>query len=249
MANKTKKYGLVGYPLGHSFSKDFFARKFANEGIDAEYVNFEIDNISRISEVLAAGVDGLNVTIPYKQQIMPYLDRIDPAAQRIGAVNVVKIERTDDGKVSTCGYNSDIVGFTESIRPMLDSRHRRALILGTGGASKAVRCGLEDLGLESTYVSRRADNGVLTYADLTEEVFKQYQVIVNTTPLGMYPHVDTLPDIPYSLLTHDYVCFDLVYNPETTRFLHEAARNGAATRNGLEMLILQALESWRIWNM
>ena len=249
MANKIKKYGLVGYPLGHSFSKDFFARKFANEGIDAEYVNFEIDNISRISEVLAAGVDGLNVTIPYKQQIMPYLDRIDPAAQRIGAVNVVKIERTDDGKVRTCGYNSDIVGFTESIRPMLDSRHRRALILGTGGASKAVRCGLEDLGLESTYVSRRADNGVLTYADLTEEVFKQYQVIVNTTPLGMYPHVDTLPDIPYSLLTPDYVCFDLVYNPETTRFLHEAARNGAATRNGLEMLILQALESWRIWNM
>ena len=249
MANKIKKYGLVGYPLGHSFSKDFFARKFANEGIDAEYVNFEIDNISQISEVLATGVDGLNVTIPYKQQIMPYLDRIDPAAQRIGAVNVVKIERTDDGKVSTCGYNSDIVGFTESIRPMLDSRHRRALILGTGGASKAVRCGLEDLGLESTYVSRRADNGVLTYADLTEEVFKQYQVIVNTTPLGMYPHVDTLPDIPYSLLTHDYVCFDLVYNPETTRFLHEAARNGAATRNGLEMLILQALESWRIWNM
>ena len=171
MANKIKKYGLVGYPLGHSFSKDFFARKFANEGIDAEYVNFEIDNISRISEVLAAGVDGLNVTIPYKQQIMPYLDRIDPAAQRIGAVNVVKIERTDDGKVSTCGYNSDIVGFTESIRPMLDSRHRRALILGTGGASKAVRCGLEDLGLESTYVSRRADNGVLTYADLTEEAY------------------------------------------------------------------------------
>ncbi|MGM9841885.1 MAG: shikimate dehydrogenase family protein [Candidatus Limisoma sp.] len=249
MANRTKKYGLVGYPLGHSFSKDFFARKFAAEGTDAEYVNFEIDNISRIVEVLADGVDGLNVTIPYKQQIIPYLDRIDPAAQRIGAVNVVKIERIGDGKVTTCGYNSDIVGFTESIRPMLDSRHRRALILGTGGASKAVCCGLEDLGLESTYVSRRAGEGMLTYADLTEEVFKQYQVIVNTTPLGMYPHVDTLPDIPYSLLTPDYACFDLVYNPETTRFLHEAARNGAATRNGMEMLILQALESWRIWNM
>ena len=249
MANKIKKYGLVGYPLGHSFSKDFFARKFANEGIDAEYVNFEIDNISRISEVLATGVDGLNVTIPYKQQIMPYLESSAPDSESICAVTVGKIELTDAANDSTCGYNSDIVGFTESIRPMLDSRHRRALILGTGGASKAVRCGLEDLGLKSTYVSRRADNGVLTYADQTEEVFKQYQVIVNTTPLGMYPHVDTLPDIPYSLLTPDYVCFDLVYNPETTRFLHEAARNGAATRNGLEMLILQALESWRIWNM
>ncbi|MCM1036285.1 MAG: shikimate dehydrogenase [Bacteroides sp.] len=246
-----RTFGLIGYPLGHSFSQDFFNRKFESEGIDARYINFELPAIEMLTEVVAANPDlaGFNVTIPYKQQVIEYLDAIDPEAKAIGAVNVVKIFRQPDGSLSFKGYNSDSIGFADSIRPLLDpERHRRALILGSGGASKAVAHALRGLGVEPQVVSRTAREDVITYADLTPEVMASHTVIVNTTPLGMYPNVDTCPDIPYDLLTPDHICYDLLYNPGTTMFMRRAAGQGAVTKNGLEMLLLQAFVSWNIWN-
>ncbi len=246
-----RTFGLIGYPLGHSFSQDFFNRKFESEKIDARYINFELPAIEMLTEVVAANPDlaGVNVTIPYKQQVIEYLDAIDPEAKAIGAVNVVKIFRQPDGSLSFKGYNSDSIGFADSIRPLLDpERHRRALILGSGGASKAVAHALRGLGVEPQVVSRTAREDVITYADLTPEVMASHTVIVNTTPLGMYPNVDTCPDIPYDLLTPDHICYDLLYNPGTTLFMRRAAAQGAVTKNGLEMLLLQAFVSWNIWN-
>lgn len=238
-------YGLIGYPLGHSFSQSFFTEKFASEGIDAEYRNFEIANISDFPALVekTAGLCGLNVTIPYKQSVMRYLDTIDPNAATIGAVNVIKV-----GRSGLKGYNSDIIGFCSSIKPLLKPWHTQALVLGTGGASKAVREGLRQLGVMPVSVSRRKAPGQLTYSDLTAEVMSSHLVIVNCTPVGMYPHIDEWPDIPYSLLTPRHLCFDLVYNPETTAFLAKSAERGATVKNGLEMLHLQALAAWDIWN-
>ena len=238
-------YGLIGYPLGHSFSRRFFSEKFEAEGIDAQYLNFEIDSIERLPEVLTTeGLRGFNVTIPYKQQIIRYLSEISDEAREIGAVNVVKI--LPNGKLS--GYNTDIIGFTESLRPMLRGTEKRALILGTGGASKAVFVGLKKMGIEPTYVSRSPREGQLSYADLTPELMAEYQVIVNATPLGMWPKTDAAPEIPYVSLTPNHVCFDLVYNPEQTKFMELAAGHGARVKNGLEMLHLQAIAAWKIWN-
>lgn len=252
LARKSHRtFGLIGYPLGHSFSQDFFNQKFAAENIDARYINFELTSIDRLPEIVRSTPDlqGFNVTIPYKQQIIKYLDAIDPEAKAIGAVNVVKIFRQPDGSLSFKGYNSDAIGFGDSIKPLLDpERHRRALILGSGGASKAVAHALRGLGVEPVIVSRTAREGVITYDDLTPEVMVSHTVIVNTTPLGMYPHVDSCPDIPYQYLTADHICYDLLYNPGTTLFMHKAAEHGAVTKNGLEMLLLQAFVSWNIWN-
>ncbi|MDE6073539.1 MAG: shikimate dehydrogenase [Muribaculaceae bacterium] len=248
-SGKKKIYGLIGYPLGHSFSKNYFNTKFEGEGINAVYVNFEIESVDLLRDVLAGNpnLSGLNVTIPYKEKVMPLLDDIDPVARKIGAVNVIKIIPEKSGRKRLVGYNSDIVGFSDSIAPMLGDAHRGALVLGTGGASKAIYTGLINLGLKPIYVSRTSRPGVITYADLTPEVMAQNKVIVNTTPVGMYPHVDEAPDIPYDLLTPEHICYDLIYNPDTTEFMRRAAARGAQTKNGLEMLLLQAFESWNIF--
>ena len=197
-----KKYGLIGYPLGHSFSKNFFNEKFHSENIDAEYVNFEIPSIKELPSVLLANPDlvGLNVTIPYKEQVISYLDELDKDAAAIGAVNVIKIVR-QKGKTKLIGYNSDVIGFTQSIDPLLEPQHKKALILGTGGASKAIAYGLKKLGLECKFVSRNLREEMLTYNQLTPEIMDEYKVIVNCTPVGMYPRADEYPNIPYQYLT------------------------------------------------
>lgn len=244
-----KIYGLIGFPLTHSFSQTFFNQKFEAENINARYLNFELPDIGDLMEVVSEypNLSGLNVTIPYKEQVLPYLDSIDADAAKIGAVNVIKISRLKD-KLTFKGYNSDIIGFSDSISPLLKPNQKKALVLGTGGASKAVVRGLENLGIKPQLVSRTPRKGVLTYADLTPEVMADHLIIVNTTPLGMYPHVDECPDIPYDLLTPDHLCYDLLYNPDVTKFMTLAAGHGAEVKNGLEMLLLQAFVSWQIWN-
>lgn len=242
-----KLYGLIGFPLGHSFSQSYFTEKFQNEGIKARYVNFEIPRIDMIRGIVAdeKALCGFNVTIPYKQKIIEYLSAIDPIAAEIGAVNVVKVGK--NGRLK--GYNSDVFGFTESLLPLLQPFvHKRALVLGVGGASRAVCHGLKSLGLTVTQVSRRPGVGNLLYSDLSEEIIKEHTVIVNTTPLGMYPDVNTFPNIPYKGITPHHVCFDLVYNPETTTFMKFCEEQGAKVKNGLEMLHLQAERAWQIWS-
>ncbi|MBD5235861.1 MAG: shikimate dehydrogenase [Barnesiella sp.] len=249
MLNDEKIYGLIGYPLTHSFSQRYFNQKFEAEGINARYLNFELPDIGDLMEVVSEcpNLSGLNVTIPYKEQVIQYLDDMDEDAEKIGAVNVIKFIRTR-GELRFKGYNSDIIGFSDSIKPLLNDERRKALVLGTGGASKAVVRGLENLGVEATLVSRSPRKGVITYADLTPEVMAENLVIVNTTPLGMYPHVDECPDIPYDCLTAKHLCYDLLYNPDVTLFMRKAAEQGAETKNGLEMLLLQAFAAWNIWN-
>ena len=245
-----KKYGLIGYPLVHSFSKSFFNRKFESEHIDAEYVNFEIADVRELKNVLRDNPDlcGLNVTLPYKTAVIPLLDDLTDNARSIGAVNVIKFRERHFGRPRLEGHNSDITGFKQSIEPLLTSSHRKALILGTGGASKAVFHGLKQLGLGATYVSRSRKPACLTYADLTPKVMEQYTVIVNATPVGMYPKEDECPDIPYSMLTPSHLLYDLLYNPDETLFMRRGREYGAEVKNGLEMLLLQAFAAWQIWN-
>lgn len=245
-----KKFGLIGYPLGHSFSKNFFNEKFRSENICAEYVNFEISTIEDFNKVLKANptLCGLNVTIPYKEQVIGYLDELDKDAAAIGAVNVIKIDRSK-GKLKLIGYNSDVLGFTQSIEGLLEPHHKKALVLGTGGASKAINYGLKQLGLETLFVSRnRHNDNTITYSELTPEIMNDYKVIVNCTPVGMYPKADECPDIPYECLTPEHLLYDLLYNPDTTLFMKKGSDNGAIVKNGLEMLLLQAFGAWDIWN-
>lgn len=244
-----QKYGLIGYPLRHSFSISYFNEKFKSEDIDAEYINFEIPAITELPKIITENPDlrGLNVTIPYKEQVISYLDELDKEAVAIGAVNVIKIIR-QKGNYKLHGYNSDVTGFTQSIEPLLENHHRKALILGTGGASKAVYYGLKNLRVESKFVSRTPHAGMLTYSELTQEIINKYTVIINCTPLGMYPNVDSCPDIPYEYLTPNHLLYDLLYNPDITLFMKKGARQGATVKNGLEMLLLQAFASWEIWN-
>ena len=245
-----KKYGLIGNPLGHSFSKGYFNEKFSNENIDAEYVNFEIPTIDDLPAVIAENKNlcGLNVTIPYKEKVISYLDEVTTDARAIGAVNVIRIERSAKGEPRLIGYNSDIVGFTQSIEPMLENHHKKALILGTGGASKAIFHGLKKLGIEAIFVSRRNMAGSVQYKDINPEVIQEYNVIVNCTPCGMYPHTDECPDLPYEAITEKNLLYDLIYNPDQTLFMRKGAERGAKVKNGLEMLLLQAFDSWRFWN-
>lgn len=244
-----QKYGLVGYPLKHSFSIGYFNEKFSSEKIEAEYINFEIPDINNFPEIIEANpnLHGLNVTIPYKEKVIPYLDELDKQAAAIGAINVIKIIRNKGGKPKLIGYNSDIIGFTQSIQPLLQSHHKKALILGTGGASKAVFHGLKNLGIEAKFVSRTARFGMLTYEELNAEIIKEYTVIVNCTPVGMYPKVDACPDIPYEAITSEHLLYDLLYNPNITLFMKKGEAKGAVTKNGLEMLLLQAFAAWEIW--
>lgn len=249
-ASQTQQlYGLIGRTLGHSFSQDFFNHKFQSENVNARYVNFELADIGEFNELLAQypALRGLNVTIPYKEEVIPYMDEMDAEAAEIGAVNVIKFIGSG-AKLKLKGYNSDVIGFSDSIAPLLNPQRNKALVLGTGGASKAIVRGLRNLGVETQLVSRTRREGVLAYEDLTPEVMASHLVVVNTTPLGMYPNTDKAPDIPYSELTPAHLCYDLIYNPDTTKFMKLSAAHGAETKNGLEMLLLQAFASWRIWN-
>ena len=243
------KYGLIGYPLGHSFSIGYHNQRFADEGINAKYINFEISNIEQLIEVLSQNPElkGLNVTIPYKEKVMEYLDYISPEARAIGAVNVIRVIH-EGKKIVLRGYNSDVIGFTQSIEPMLESYHKKALVLGTGGASKAVAYGLKSLGVEPVFVSRYERPGTIQYQNITPDVVKEYNVIVNCTPLGMFPKVDSCPDLPYEALDDRNILYDLIYNPDETLFMKKGAERGAAVKNGLEMLLLQAFASWEYWN-
>ena len=318
----TCEYGLLGYPLGHSFSRAFFLEKFAREGIDATYLNFELPSADLLQQVIAEhpGLRGLNVTLPHKQAVIPLLDELSDEARAIGAVNVIRVTR-QGGRPHLKGFNSDIIGFMDSIRPLLKPHHTRALVLGTGGASKAICHGLKKLGIEWRYVSRTRtpnqpsspqspspqsspqspsplgqpsspqtsplglpsspevsplgqtspeasplghpsapqDTSVgcsayspslppLTYSDVTPSLLADYTVIVNCTPLGMYPKVDAAPPLPYAALSPRHLLFDLVYNPEVTLFMQQGRRFGATVKSGLEMLHRQAVASWEFWN-
>jgi len=243
-------YGLLGYPLGHSFSAKYFAEKFERERICAEYKNFEFPSVSEAMQHLCAipNLQGFNVTIPYKQAVIPFLDTLSDEAREIGAVNVVRVEHCRDGKERFHGYNSDVTGFSNSIRPLLrHDVHRHALILGTGGASKAVVYGLRKMGVECLYVSRRPADGRVTYNALTPIVMKKYKVVVNCSPVGMFPKVGDCPAIPYDQLTEEHLLYDLVYNPLVTRFMEKGMEHGATVKSGLEMLHLQAEAAWKMW--
>ena len=245
-----EKYGLIGYPLGHSFSVSYFNQKFADEGINAKYENFEIKSIDQLQEVLDQNptLRGLNVTIPYKEKVMAFLDSIAPEAQAIGAVNVIRVTH-EGNEIRLKGFNSDVIGFTQSIEPMIDRKwHQKALILGTGGASKAINYGLKSLGLETVYVSRYQRPGTIQYEQITPEVIKEYNVVVNCTPVGMYPHTDECPLLPYKAMDQHTILYDLIYNPDETLFMKRGAEQGAEVKNGLEMLLLQAFVSWEFWN-
>jgi shikimate dehydrogenase len=241
--------GLIGYPLGHSFSEKYFRDKFQAEGICGyEYRNFPITEIDQLPGLLADEPEllGLNVTIPYKEQVIPMLDEIDAEAEEVGAVNTIKISRSGS-RIHLKGYNSDVYGFRESLIPLMQKEHKQALVLGTGGASKAVCHVLKNFGIDYQYVSRKYKPGHLEYKDLCLSVIRKFTLIINTTPLGTYPDTSTFPDIPYDILGPDYLLYDLVYNPPLTEFLRLGQQKGAMVKNGLEMLELQAERSFEIW--
>lgn len=246
-------YGLIGFPLGHSFSSRFFTEKFEKEHIDAEYLNFEIDDILEIRQVILFNqhLKGLNVTIPYKEKVIPFLDVIAPEAEQIGAVNVIRVERKpgDMYFFRLIGYNTDYIGFKASLTPLLqETMHRKALILGTGGASKAVAQALTDLGIEWKQVSRSPGVNRFSYDELSREIITDHTLIVNASPVGTFPNVNESPAIPYHSLTPHHLLYDLIYNPQETLFLQQGKAQGAATKNGEEMLRRQALAAWEIWN-
>ena len=245
-----KKFGIIGYPLAQSASP-VFNNKFKNEDIDAQYIPFEIENIEELPRILAENPElcGFNVTIPYKQKVMDYLEVLSEGAKEIDAVNVVKVTHDSEGKAHLQGFNSDVIGFTRSIEKLVKGKHKKALILGTGGASKAIAYSLKQLGIEYLFVSRNAGEKKIAYNDITKEIMESHTLIVNCTPLGMVGHgIDQCPDIPYEMLGEGHLLYDIVYNPENTLFLQKGAARGATTKSGYEMWYLQALASWDIWN-
>ena len=247
-----KTFGLLGHRLGYSFSRNFFTEKFSQENLtDCEYINFELDSIDKFPAIFKQNrqIYGLNCTIPYKQQIISYLDEVDAEAAAVGAVNTIKIIRRPD-RVLLKGFNTDIYGFEHSLRPLLKEHHKRALILGTGGAARAVKYILTRLKIGYLLVTTKQlpAEGEIPYEYINEEILRNYPVIINTTPLGTFPKVETCPDLPYHDLTENHLLYDLVYNPEETLFLKKGKERGATVKNGLEMLHLQALKAWEIWN-
>lgn len=239
------RYGLVGKDISYSFSKGYFTEKFAALKLDNHsYENFDLQEIKEFQNIFnnKNNISGLNVTIPYKQTVMQYLTDLDPEAEKIGAVNTIKITKT-----GLKGYNTDVYGFQKSIEPFIKKHHAKALILGTGGASKAVAYVLHKLGLTYAFVSRKSKTGQYTYNDLNKAILNEHTVIVNCTPLGTHPNIDQKPDIPYSFITSKHLLFDLVYNPEKTAFLLEGVNKGASVCNGSKMLEFQAEKAWEIW--
>ena len=241
-------YGLIGHPLSHSFSANYFNEKFQREKRDDVYKLFDIPEISLFQEIIVnmKDLNGLNVTIPYKEKILPYLHRLSPDALEIGAVNTIRLIR-DSQSLILEGHNTDAPAFLYTILPLLKDHMSRALILGTGGASKAVAYALESIGITSIKVSRTKNENTLTYHEINEKTIRDNLIIVNTTPLGTYPDINGYPPIPYQFLTGSHLCYDLVYNPEKTLFLSKAEERGAHIKNGIEMLHTQANLAWDIW--
>lgn len=243
-----KKFGLIGFPLSHSFSKKYFTDKFQELGISDtyQYDLFEIENIAELKNIVknTDSLTGLNVTIPHKLNVIPFLNEIDSAAERIGAVNVIKVSENKNLK----GYNSDYFGFRKSLEEFLgNSKGIKALVLGNGGAAKAICVALEDMGIEYKLVSRRASENTINYRK-ANELLTEYKLIINCTPLGTYPNIASFPDLDYENISQGHFCFDLVYNPSETKFLQKSKDNGAKTINGYDMLVYQAEKSWEIWN-
>ena len=241
-----KQFGLIGYPLSHSFSKTYFSKKFSEENIlDCQYDNYPLESIDEFSALAKSNnsLKGINVTIPYKEQVIPFLDELDGEAKEIGAINTIQFS---NGKMK--GFNTDVHGFIESLRPLLPQKPIEALILGTGGASKAVSFGLKKLGIKVQFISRSANEQAISYNEANLDLIKKHLLIINTTPLGMYPNVDDCPPIAYGGISSEHILFDLVYNPEKTLFLQRGYDRGAVIKNGLEMLHLQAEKAWEIWN-
>ena len=242
-----KRFGLLGRNISYSFSKGYFTDKFANENFEGcTYENFDIKDISAFPEIIKNTLDlkGLNVTIPYKETVLPFLDKLSKKAALIGAVNTIKI--TKKGKLK--GYNTDYYGFKKSLQPLLKEHHKKALILGTGGASKAVAFALQELQISYAFVSRETKENAINYDLINATTFDNYQIIINSTPVGTSPNVDLFPTIPYEYFTKKHIAFDLIYNPAETQFLKKAKENGAQIKNGLDMLIYQAEKAWKIWN-
>lgn len=238
-------FGLIGRSLGHSFSQRFFTNKFLSEGItNCRYRNFELQTVDDLPELINNNpqLEGFNITIPYKEEVLPFLDELHPSVEEIGACNCVKIQNK-----KLLGFNTDFIGFTQSIQPFLRPHHKAALILGSGGASKAVQYALKGLKIPFSIVSRSGNAG-LNYQNLSPEILKEHTLIINTTPVGTFPQIADCPQIPYAGITAQHLLYDLVYNPEITEFLKRGAEQGATICNGYAMLELQALESWRIWN-
>jgi len=245
-----RTFGLIGYPLSHSFSKKFFSEKFEKEQIaGCKYELFPIERVESIKTLINENPSlcGLNVTIPHKLAVMPFMDEFDAAAAEIGAVNCISI-KTENNTVFLKGYNTDAFGFAESLKPLLEKQHQKALLFGDGGAAKAVKYVLKQLAIPYQVVTRKQIENTISYEDVTESVLAEYKILINTTPLGMSPSLDTYPLIPYHYLTAQHLAYDLVYNPEETVFLTKARVQGAKIKNGLEMLYLQAERSWYIWN-
>ncbi|MFK8059587.1 MAG: shikimate dehydrogenase [Polaribacter sp.] len=245
---KSKTFGLLGKNISYSFSRGYFTDKFKKMGLSQnKYVNFDLQNIEDFPKIFeeTKNIKGINITIPYKEEVMTFLNKLDKTAKEIGAVNTIKFTKRGDLK----GYNTDVVGFEKSILPYIKKHHKKALILGTGGASKAVAYALKKNDIKVKFVSRTPKNKLqISYDDLTEEVLEKYNIIVNCTPIGTFPEVLKYPNIPYQFLTDKHLLFDLIYNPEVTTFLQKGKEQGAAIKNGYQMLELQAEESWRIWN-
>lgn len=241
------EFGLIGRNIAYSFSRNYFREKFEREKLNYSYVNFDIENIEQLPKILQENqnLKGMNVTIPYKQAILPYLDQWSKEAQAIGAVNTIKV--TANGEL--VGHNTDYYGFQQSLKPLLEKQPTAALILGTGGASKAIEYALKDLGIKTQLVSRTAKENSIAYKDITKNVIEEHLLIINTTPLGTYPNIESFPDIPYSFLTSKHLLYDLTYNPEETMFMQKAQKYNAKTSNGYQMLIEQAEKSWEIWNV
>jgi shikimate dehydrogenase len=247
MLQNNKKFGLIGKNISYSFSKKYFAEKFSKDIFDdCTYENFDIPNIEEFPNILKNNPDlkGLNVTIPYKEAIIPFLDTLSDKAFKIGAVNVIRFTKKGNLK----GYNSDWYGFKKSLKPLLQPHHKKALILGTGGGAKAVAYALEQLGIFYTFISREASENTMDYNLINATTFDNYQIIINCTPLGTSPNIKEFPPIPYTFFTEKHIAFDLIYNPEETQFLKKAKKQGAQIKNGKEMLIFQAEKAWKIWN-
>lgn len=241
-----KLFGLIGYPLSHSFSRKYFTEKFEREGIaEHEYLLFPIAQIDELKKLLLdhPGLKGLNVTIPYKEQVIPFLDELSPVVEQVGACNCIKIE---EGRL--IGYNTDVIGFKQTLAPHLKPHHNKALVLGTGGAAKAVYHVLQELKIDYTMVSRTPSENTITYEMINKVVIEEHTLIINTTPLGMHPHVESAPPLPYAFLSARHYLYDLVYNPDPTLFLKKGKEMGAITENGSAMLVIQAEASWKIWN-